>query len=186
VKHDASDEARFSPMNIRDALAAEHSKRQTERIVKYVGDDPVRFGELMEVFLSNQYRPVQRASWSVNCCVERHPGLVTPYFSKLIGLLERDDVHSGAHRNILRMLQFVEIPKRWAGKLYDMCTQFLDDADRPVAVRVFALTIAAKIADGEPALLNEITAIAEKHIPHTTVALRARAKKVLGGSGRRK
>ncbi|MEO8573798.1 MAG: hypothetical protein ABI481_07495, partial [Pyrinomonadaceae bacterium] len=91
----------------------------------------------------------------------------------------RDDVHAAAHRNILRMFQFVEIPKRWGGKLYDMCAQFLDDADRPVGVRVFALTIAAKIADGEAALISELTAIAEKHIPHTTIALRSRARRVL-------
>ncbi|HUR97512.1 MAG TPA: hypothetical protein VMZ26_05520 [Pyrinomonadaceae bacterium] len=166
-------------MNIREALAAEHSKRQTERIVRYVGDHPARFKELMDVFLSNEYRPVQRASWSVNCCVEKHPELVIPYFSKLVGILQRDDVHTGAHRNILRMFQFVEIPKRLRGKLYDICTRFLDEAERPVGVRVFALTVAAKIADGEPALIKELTAIADKQIPHSTVALRTRAKKVL-------
>jgi hypothetical protein len=167
-------------MNIRETLAAEHSKRQTERIVRYVGNDPLRFKQLMDVFLSNEYRPVQRASWSVNCCVEKYPELVTPYFSKLVGILSRDDVHTAAHRNILRMFQFVDIPKRWAGRLYDICTRFLDDAARPVATRVFALTVAAKIAHGEPALINELTAIAEKQIPHTTAALRARAKNVLG------
>ena len=167
-------------MNIREALAAEHSKRQTEKIVRYVGGDAVRFKELMDVFLSDEYRPVQRASWSVNCCVEKHHELVTPYFSRLVAILSREDVHTAAHRNILRMFQFVDIPKRWAGKLYDLCAQFLDDADRPVGVRVFALTVAAKIANGEPALVNELTAIAEKQTPHTTVALLARAKKVLG------
>ena len=167
-------------MNIREALAAEHSKRQTLRIVKYIGEDPVRFKELMTVFLSDAYRPVQRASWAVNYCVEKHPVLAGPYFSKLIGILEREDVHTGAHRNILRMFQFVDIPKRYRGKLYDICTRFLDDAGRPVAVRVFALSVAAKIADGEQTLLNELKLLARKHIPHTTVALQVRARRVLG------
>jgi len=165
-------------MNIRDALAAEHSKRQTMKIVRYVGDDPKRFKELMDVFLSDEYRPVQRASWSVNCCVEEHPELATPYFTKLIKWLQRDDVHTGAHRNILRMFQFVEIPTRHSGRLYDICTGFLDDQSRPVAVRVFALSVAAKIAAGEEALLNELKLLAEKHLPHTTVALRVRARRV--------
>lgn len=167
-------------MNIREALSAEHSKRQTMRIVKYVGNDPSRFRELMDVFLSDEYRPVQRASWSVNCCVEEHPQLVAPYFTKLIRLLERDDVHTGAHRNILRMFQFVEIPPRHRGRLYDICTRFLDDASRPVGVRVFALAVAAKIADGKPSLVNELRTLAEKHVPHTTVALKVRARRVLG------
>jgi hypothetical protein len=167
-------------MNIREALAAEHSKRQTLRIVKYIGEEPARFAELMKVFLSDEYRPVQRASWSVNCCVEKHPELATPYFSKLISILERSDVHTGAHRNILRMFQFVDIPERYRGKLYDICTRFLDDPSRPVAVRVFALSVAAKIADGEQTLLNELKLLAQKHLPHTTVALRVRARRVLG------
>jgi hypothetical protein len=167
-------------MNIREALAAEHSKRQTLAIVKYVGKDPVRFKELMKVFLAGEYRPVQRASWSVNYCVEKHPELAAPYFSKLIGILERDDVHTGVHRNILRMFQFLDIPKRYRGKLYDICTRFLDDPSRPVAVRVFALSVAAKIAGGEQTLLNELRLLAQKHLPHTTVAFRVRARRVLG------
>ena len=167
-------------MNIRDALAAEHSKRQTMRIVRYVGDDPARFKELMEVFLSNEYRPVQRASWSVNCCVEQHPDLAKPYFTKLMGLLGRDDVHTGAHRNILRMFQFVDVPERYRGKLYDICTGFLDDISRPVAVRVFALSVAAKIADGHHALLGELRLLANKHASHASAGLRARARRVLG------
>ncbi len=169
-------------MNIREALAAEHSKRQTLAIVKYVGEDPVRFKELMEVFLSDEYRPVQRASWSVNCCVEKHPELAGPYFSKLIGILEREDVHSGAHRNILRMFQFVDLPKRYRGKLYDICTRFLDDPGRPVAVRVFALSVAAKIAGGEETLVNELKLLMEKHAVYSSAGLKSRVRKVLGGS----
>ena len=167
-------------MDIREALAAEHSKRQTMAIVDYVGDDPARFAELMKVFLSNEYRPVQRSSWSVNCCVEKYPHLALPYFSKLLGMLERDDIHTGAHRNILRMFQFVDVPPRYGGRLYDICVSFLDDPSRPVAVRVFALAVAAKIAAGEEDLLNELRLLAAKHVPHTTVALKVRARNVLG------
>ena len=171
-------------MNIRAALAAEHSKRQTMKIVKYVGADPLRFKELMKVFLSDEYRPVQRASWSVNCCVENHPKLALPYFPKLLAILERDDVHTGAHRNILRMFQFVDIPPRHRGRLYDICTRFLDDLSRPVGVRVFALTVAAKIADGEESLINELKVLANKSIPHSTIALRVRARRVLSDKRR--
>ena len=166
-------------MNIREALAVEHSKKQTMKIVKYVGDDPLRFKELMKVFLSDEYRPVQRASWSVNCCVENHPKLALPYFPKLLAILERDDVHTGAHRNILRMFQFVDIPPRHRGRLYDICTNFLDDLGQPVGVRVFALTVAAKIAGKEESLIYELKVLADKSIPHSTIALRVRARRVL-------
>ena len=168
-------------MDLREALAAEHSKRRTLEIVSYVGDDPERFKELIGIFLSNDYRAVQRSSWAVGYCVEAHPHLIRPYFPKLLAVLLRDDVHTAAHRNIFRMFQFVDIPPRYRGKLYDICTRVLDDLNQPVAVQAFALTVAAKIAAGEQTLLNELKLLVEKSIPHSTVALYARAKHVLPG-----
>ncbi len=44
-------------MNIREALEAEHSKRQTMAIVEYVGSDAGRFRELMDIFLSGEFDP---------------------------------------------------------------------------------------------------------------------------------
>ena len=80
-------------MNIREELLREHSKRQTMKIVRYVGSDPTRFKELMEDFLGDTYRLSPRASWAVNYCAEYHPKLITPYLRKLIEQLECDDVH---------------------------------------------------------------------------------------------
>jgi hypothetical protein len=167
-------------MDIREALVAEHSKRQTLAIVRYVGRDSKRFRGLMDVFLCGEYRLVQRSAWSVNYCVEKNPQLIRPYYGKLIETLEREDVHDAAHRNIFRMLQFVDIPDRYAGTIYDLAVRFLDDPRQPVAVRVFALAAAAKIAHGERALLDELRLITDKHSAHATVALRVRARRVLG------
>ena len=170
-------------MDIREALVAEHSKRQTLEIVRYVGNDPARFKELIGIFLSDDYRAVQRASWAVNYCVEAHPQLVTPYFARLLAVLENDQVHPAAHRNIFRMFQFVDIPPRHRGRLYEICTKFLNDLNQPVAVRAFALTVAANIAAGEESLLNELKLIVGKSVPHSTIALCARARHVFGDLG---
>lgn len=166
-------------MNIREALLEEHSKRQTMKIVKYIDGDPVRFAELMDCFFGNTYRVSQRAAWAVNYCAEHHNELVKPYFNKLVAQLERDDVHVAVRRNVARMLQFVEIPKRLEGRVFDACYNLVDDPDQPIAVRVFAMTVAARIAKKEPVLLKELKLIVEKHAPHTTVAFRVRARRVL-------
>ena len=50
-------------MDIREALLAEHSKGQTTKIVRYIDGDPVRFAELMKLFLGDTYRLSQRAAW---------------------------------------------------------------------------------------------------------------------------
>ena len=166
-------------MNIREALLTEHSKRQTMRIVRYIDDDPEKFKELMQNFLGPTYRVSQRAAWAVNYCAEHHPELVKPYFAKLVEQLERDDVHVAVRRNVARMLQFVEIPERLRGQVFDACFNLVDDAEQPVAVRVFAMTVAAQIARNEPELLNELRLLVKKHAPHTTIAFRVRAKRVL-------
>jgi hypothetical protein len=166
-------------MDIRAALAAEHSKKQTMRIVEYVGDDVERFRKLMSVFLGNDYRPTQRASWAVNCCVEKHPSLVRPYFKRLIGLLEDREAHNAVRRNVARMLQFVEIPNSLKGRTFDACYDLLNDPAEPVAVRVFALSVAARIAEGQPDLRRELQLAVKSHLPHTSVAFHKRARLVL-------
>ncbi len=173
-------------MNIREALIAEHSKRQTLKIVNYIGSDPEKFSELMSIFFEGNYRLTQRASWSLNYCAEFHPELIKPYLAKLIDQLTDREGHSAVRRNIVRLLQNVEIPAKFAGKLFSICIDLLDDPNEPVAVRVFAMSVAAKIANGQKDLLNEIRLITEKHIPHSTAAFRARARSVFKSGKKRK
>lgn len=166
-------------MDIRQALLEEHSKRQTMAIVNYIGDDTDRFAGLMKVFFAGEYRTTQRAAWTLNYCAARNPALVYPYLDRLVDLLANKDVHNAVRRNIVRLLQFIEIPERLRGKVYSLCLDLVDDTTEPVAVRVFAMTVAANIAKGEPDLLGELKLIVEKHLPHTTAGFRARARRVL-------
>lgn len=158
---------------------AEHSKRQTTAIVEFIGDDPKRFAELMKLFFAGEYRLTQRAAWPMNYCAERHPKLILPYLPKLLDCLEREDMHDAVRRNVVRLLQYIEIPKRLMGRTYAHCVDLLDDADQPVAVRVFAMTVAARIAKAEPDLMNELKLIVRKHLPHSTAAFRVRARDIL-------
>jgi hypothetical protein len=166
-------------MDIRQALMAEHSKRQTMAIVEYIGDDDRRFADLMKIFFAGEYRLTQRAAGTMNYCAERRPELIRPYLPKLLDCLKRDDAHDAVKRNVVRMLQYVEIPPRLAGKIYSHCVDLVDDAYEPVAVRAFALTVAARIAKSEPDLMNELRLIVLKHLPHATAAFQKRAREVL-------
>lgn len=166
-------------MDIRQALMTEHSKRQTMAIVEFISDDPKRFAELMKLFFAGEYRLTQRAAWTMNYCAQRHPELILPYLPKLLDCLEREDMHDAVKRNVMRLLQYIEIPKRLTGRVYAHCLDFLDDAFQPVAVRAFAMTVAARIAKSEPDLLNELRLIVSKHLPHSTAAFQVRAREIL-------
>lgn len=166
-------------MDIRHALMAVHSKQQAVAIVEFIGDDPKRFAELMQLFFAGEYRLTQRAAWPMSYCVELNPELIRPYLPKLLDCLQRDDQHDAVKRNVVRLLQYIEIPKRLAGKVYSHCVDLIDNADEPAAVRAFAMTVAARIAKSEPDLMNELRLIVSKHQPHSTAAFKARARKIL-------
>lgn len=167
-------------MNIREALLEVHSKAQAAKIADHVGDNPERFAELMKLLLGPVYRISQRAAWPVSYCIERNPDLIKPYFNVLIKQLENDDAHVAVRRNVARLFQFVEIPKRYQGRLFDACYNLLNDADQPVAVRVFSMTVAAKLARNEPELLDELRLVATKHPSLMTAGFRSRFRRVLG------
>ncbi len=167
-------------MNIREALLEVHSKAQATKIADYVGDDPNRFAELMKQLLGPVYRLSQRAAWPVSYCIERHPELVKPYFNVLIKQLERDDAHVAVKRNVARLFQFVDIPKRYQGRVFDACYNLLADPAEPVAVRVFSMTVAANLAKNEPELLDELRLVATKYPQAATAGFRSRARRVLG------
>ena len=161
-------------MDIRQSLLSEHSKPQTMKIVEFIGADEKRFAELMKIFFAGEYRLTQRAAWSLNYCAEQHPELIQPYLPKLLNCLNRDDVHNAVKRNIVRLLQFIEIPKKSHAKVYSLCIDLVDNPNEPVAVRVFAMTVAARIAKSEPALMNELRLIVRQHLPHSTAAFQKR------------
>lgn len=167
-------------MDIREALLEVHSKAQAEKIAVYVGDDPTRFAQLMKLLLGPVYRISQRAAWPVSYCIERRPELVKPYFNVLIKQLERDDSHPAVRRNVARLFQFVDVPKRYHGRLFHACYNLLDDPDQPVAVRVFSMTVAANLAKDSPELLAELKLVATKYPSLMTPGMGSRIRRVFG------
>jgi hypothetical protein len=172
--------AGIAAMNLRDEILAEHSKEQAAKIVRWIGTDEERFAQLMRLFLTDVYRVTQRAGWPLSDDVKAHPELIQPYFSQLLRQVERDDVHVAVKRNVVRLLQFVTIPKRYQGRIFDACYRLLDDPNQPVAVRVFSMTVAANIAKDSPELLTELRLTATKYPQLMTPGFRARLRRTLG------
>jgi hypothetical protein len=55
-------------LNIHQLLQEEHSKKQTDRIVRYIGNDKTRFAGLIELFFTGEYRITQRAARPLSYC----------------------------------------------------------------------------------------------------------------------
>lgn len=166
-------------MNLALTIAKEHSKAQRDKVVSYIGNNPKRFAELVDVFLCGPYRITQRASWSLSTCVQNHPALVKPHLKKIISYLHQPDQHDAVKRNVLRLLQYVEIPDRYQGEVADVCFQFLSDVKEPVAIRAFSITLLTGLACQLPELKNELIPLIEQRMPYEKPAFVSRGNKAL-------
>lgn len=166
-------------MDILQSLKKEHSKKQTDRIVDYIGSDKAKFGVLIEIFFQGEYRITQRAGWPLSNCVRNHPELIGPYFKPLLDNLKRKDIHVAVVRNTVRLLQDVTIPKKHQGRVMNICFDFVQDPQTPIAVKAFSLTILSNLATDYPDIRGELKLIIEEQWEHSTAAFRSRAKKIL-------
>jgi hypothetical protein len=166
-------------MDIRSEILKEHSKKQANKIVDYIGDNLHRFKVLVEVFLEGPYRVTQRAAWPLSLCAEQHPHLLKPHLSVLLKFVTKPGVHPAVQRNVMRLLQFVDIPKAKAGTVASLCFDFLQRSNTPVAVQAFAITVLSRIVEDEPELQREFRLILEDALPHAKPAVRVRASRAL-------
>lgn len=170
-------------MDIEKLLRQEHSKKQTDKIVDYVGDSKDRFALLIRLFFNGEYRVTQRAAWPLSYCVRRHPELIAPYFKQLLDNLKRKDIHVAVIRNTVRLLQDVEIPKRMQGRVMSICFDFVADMETPIAVKVFSLTILSNLSAYYPEIGGELRLLIEDQWDRATPAFRSRAKRALKKMG---
>lgn len=166
-------------MDLLASLEKEHSKKLTSRIVSYIGNDRIRFAELMKLFFGGEYRITQRAAWPMSYCVREHPHLIGPYFKKLVQLLKRRDVHPAVTRNIVRLLQDVEIPSKWQGEIMDCCFRFIADPEEAAAVKAFSFGVLENLLKEYPEILPEIKVIIDERWEHEGGAYRSRARRIL-------
>lgn len=164
-------------MDLRTQILLRHDKQNMLLIREYIGGDEQRFAALMELFLSDEYRIQQRASWAVMHCADRWPGLIGPYLEKMVGLLDKP-VHDAVKRNITRILRTVDIPQPLQGATTDRCFRFLLDPSVPAAVKAFSMHILLKIVRNEPELAPELRLVIEEHLPYESPAFQAAARKV--------
>ncbi|WP_143306739.1 hypothetical protein [Chitinophaga vietnamensis] len=167
-------------MQLRSEILKEFSREQSLRIAAWIGNDPQRFAALMQLFLHDEYRVVQRAARIVNFVAEAHPALVAPYLPEMAAMLGTPGLTPAVTRNIVRLFQFMPIPETVHGTLMNACFQFLEAPESPTAVKAFSMTVLSRLAKDYPDIRNEIILLIEDQLEHNPSAgFRSRAKKVL-------
>lgn len=166
-------------MNLRQTILAEHSKANCNRIINWIGNSQKRFDELFSLFMNDEYRVVQRAAWPLSYCSIKHPEHIQKHLGKLLKNLDKPKLHVAVKRNTVRLLQHIDIPKRFHGTVMDKCFGYIASPDEAVAVKAFSLTILQNLSHQYPEIKNELKLLIEERWNYETVAFRTRAKKIL-------
>ena len=166
-------------MNLREEILREHSKKQCDKIVAWVGADQQRFDELFRLFSSGEYRVVQRSGWPMAYCVEKHPAFMKKHFATLLKNVKRTDLHVAVKRNTLRLLQDIDIPVKFRGEIMNLCFEWLQTSAETIAVKAFSLSVLKNLANDHPEIIPEVKLIIEEMLPRETAAFRSRAKQFL-------
>ena len=165
-------------MDIKATLLREHSKANTMYITDYIGNSQQRFDILMDLFLHDEYRVVQRSSWVISFVAEKYPHLIMPHLNNVIASLENPP-HVAVKRNILKVLASMEVPEEHQGILVDLCFKFLYDPKEAIAVHAFAMQVIFEIGKNEPDLFHELKQILEDNYESGSAGYKVRAKRIL-------
>ena len=171
-------------MELEQSLLLERSKAMAMRIVAYVGDDESLFDELLAIMLGNDARLAQLAAWPAADAARAHPQLLRRHWPRLMHALEQQETHNSVRRSILRMMEVQEIPEKYAAPVLDQCIEYITSESAPIAVRAYAITIAAGISARYTELTKELLMILAElsrvpQPPAITVRIRRALKMLL-------
>jgi hypothetical protein len=165
-------------MNIREQLKVELSKWNMVYVSEYVGDNPARFRELWELVFPENYPVSQRAAWALEGIVEQYHHMIKPYLVELLTRLPGIK-HDAIKRHMMKILTYQEIPEEYLGNLIDLCFQWLEQNDLPVAVKVHSMQVIYNTIHKYPELREEFIAVLEEQMPRNSVGFKSRATRLI-------
>ena len=166
-------------MNLQAAILAEHSKEHALEIAHYACASKKHFKELMQCFMSNDYRLAQRAAWSVSWAAKQQPAMVMPYIKDLVAVLTKPGVHDAVVRNSVRVLESIPIPEAFHGEVMNACFNFIESPTTPIAIKAFSLTTLFNLSKVYPEIKPELKLIIEERWDQEGPAFKSRGRKIL-------
>lgn len=161
-------------------ILKDHSKANVLSILKWIGEDEQKVEQLIKLFLAEDAQTVQRASWIISSLAEFSPKLMQKHLQIMIDRMVDASVHVGVRRNMIRSLQFMEIPESMHGVILDACFSFLENPKEGNVVQVFAMSVIERLTNEYPEIIPEFQLIIERNLENgASPAFKSRARKTL-------
>ena len=165
-------------MNIRDQLLAELSHFNMHYIADAIGTDSKYFDVIMKMILEDEDPIPPRAAWVAELVTQKNPDLLEPYLGKIIDGLP-NYTHPGTRRNILKILMRTKIPEEYQGLLIDICFQWIQEENKKVASKVYAMQIIENHLQQYPELATELYEVVQDQFERNSAGFKSRGRKVL-------
>ena len=165
-------------MNLLESLKKSPTPAKFKQLITYIGEDKQRFSNLILIYLNGPERITQRAATLLVHYAQKQPELIIGQLAIILKHLH-PQATVAIKRNTVRFLQDIAIPKRWQGKVTDICFSFLASHQESIAVKAFSMTVLANIAVENTELKNELIPIIEDQMPFGSAGFRNRGAKVL-------
>lgn len=165
-------------MDLREEILKEHSRNQALKIAGWIGNDKKRFSRLLDLFLHAEYRVVQRSAWIISHVTDNHPELAKANLKLLVNRLDDEDIHVAVKRNVIRVLQNMDIPENLQAKVMNKCIMYVTDPKETVAVRCFSMTVLANLTKKYPEIKHEVEEVIAVCMKNSTAGLRARVRMI--------
>ena len=167
-------------MNLREQLLKEHSKKNSERIAAYIGEDKERYLDLWRLVKTGLPPIPQRAVYALDHCALSYTPTIYPLMPEMIQLLQQD-VHVAIKRNLMKMFAgAATIPEDLTAELFDLCLKWMVEKKTAIAVKAHTMQVAYNIAKPYPELRNELRYVLNEQIKHGSKGIISRGKRILG------
>lgn len=167
-------------MDLKNGIIKAQSKSNIVSVLDWIGEDMGKVDQLIDIFQKEDMKLTHRASWVITSLAERCPWVMERHLPVLIGRMLDDRVHVGVRRNMIRSLQFMEIPSSLQGRVLDACFSFLDNPKEGNVVQVFAMSVIEKLTKEYPEIIPELRYLIERNLENDpSPAFRSRARKTL-------
>ncbi len=166
-------------MNKKIKLSYSTVKPKLKNLTHLPKNEEALFNELIERFLATEYRISQQTATTLCQLGVKHPQLIAPHVKRLLLSLKDPSLPIAVIRNTLRLLQYAQIPKQQHNYTINSCFAFLNSSKTPIAIKAFAMTVAANICLNYPDLREELKLMVEDLMPCGSPGIVSRGKKIL-------
>lgn len=164
---------------MKELLTKKASRANSYQVVAMVGKDYENYSDLIDLIINYECPVSEKAAWAMNHCFEDGVGFFEDYFEELVPVIGSSTYSDSVKRNIVRILQFVEIPKEYHVSVIDSCFELLTNTQTAIAVKAFSMGVLEKMVKLYPELKNELVAAIEDLLPKASSGIKNRGQKIL-------